>query len=99
MEAWTADKTIELLNGYADSEQPFMIAANFFGPHFPYAVPAPYDTMYDPDTVERWGNFDEQFINKPLIQQKEMLRWERQPSDVARLAKGHRCLLGILYFY
>ena len=52
-----------------------MIAANFFGPHFPYAVPAPYDTMYDPESVERWGNFDEQFINKPLIQQKEMLRW------------------------
>ena len=71
----TADKAIELINGYSDSEQPFMIAANFFGPHFPYAVPAPYDTMYDPDTVERWGNFDEQFINKPLIQQKEMLRW------------------------
>ena len=75
MEAWAADKTIELINGYSDSEQPFMIASNFFGPHFPYAVPAPYDTMYDPDTVERWGNFDEQFINKPLIQQKEMLRW------------------------
>ena len=27
MEAWTADKTIELINGYTDSEQPFMIAA------------------------------------------------------------------------
>ena len=75
MEAWTADKTIELIDGYAGSEQPFMIASNFFGPHFPYAVPAPYDTIYDPDSVERWGNFDEQFINKPLIQQKEMLRW------------------------
>ena len=75
MEAWTADKTIDLLNGYSDSENPFMIAANFFGPHFPYAVPEPYLSMYDPDSVERWGNFDELFINKPLIQQKELLRW------------------------
>ena len=75
MEAWTADKTIDLINGYKNSDKPFMIAANFFGPHFPYAVPEPYNTMYDPESVERWGNFDEQFINKPLIQQKEMLRW------------------------
>ena len=31
--------------------------------------------MYDPDTVERWINFDEQFVDKPSVQQKEMLRW------------------------
>ncbi len=52
-----------------------MIAASFFGPHFPYSVPVPYDTLYDPDAVERWVNFDETFARKPLIQQKEMLRW------------------------
>ena len=55
MEAWTADKTIELIDGYTNAAQPFMIAANFFGPHFPYAVPAPYDTMYEPNDVERWA--------------------------------------------
>jgi choline-sulfatase len=74
-EYWTAERSIELLQRYANRTQPFMICASFFGPHFPYAVPAPYDTMYDPDQVERWVNFDEQFENKPLIQQKEMLRW------------------------
>jgi len=74
-EYWTAERTIELLHYYADRREPFMICASFFGPHFPYAVPAPYDTMYDPGQVERWINFDEQFDNKPLIQQKEMLRW------------------------
>lgn len=74
-EAWSADRTIDLLNAHADGEQPFMIFTSFFGPHFPYAVPAPYDTMYSPDDVERWINFDETFENKPLIQQKEMLRW------------------------
>ena len=74
-EAWCAGKTIDLLNGHADSEKPFMIFTSFFGPHFPYAVPAPYDTMYDPAQVKRWLNFDDTFENKPLIQQKEMLRW------------------------
>ena len=75
MEAWTADKTIERIKDYAASDKRFMVFASFFGPHFPYAVPAPYDTMYDPAQVEKWGNFDETFQDKPLIQQKEMLRW------------------------
>ena len=74
-EAWCADKTIELLNKHAGGDSPFMIFTSFFGPHFPYAVPAPYDTMYDPDAVERWANFDDAFIDKPLIQQKELMRW------------------------
>ncbi|MBV7330574.1 sulfatase-like hydrolase/transferase [Chloroflexi bacterium TSY] len=74
-EAWCADKTIDLLKTHADGNKPFMIFTSFFGPHFPYAVPAPYDTMYEPEQVERWPNFDETFENKPLIQQKEMLRW------------------------
>ncbi len=58
-----------------ERDRPFMICSSFFGPHFPYCVPEPYDEMYDPDTVERWINFDEQFVDKPSIQQKEMLRW------------------------
>jgi len=75
LDAWTADRAIELLQTYAHVNRPFMIFAGFFGPHFPYAVPAPYDAMYDPSQVKRWANFDEQFVDKPLIQQKEMLRW------------------------
>jgi arylsulfatase A-like enzyme len=74
-EAWAADRTIALLDALAQAERPFMIFTSFFGPHFPYAVPAPYDRMYDPAQVERWTNFDETFEGKPLIQQKEMLRW------------------------
>ena len=74
-EAWCADKTIDLLKTHVDGDEPFMIFTSFFGPHFPYSVPAPYDTLYDPAQVERWLNFDETFENKPLIQQREMLRW------------------------
>jgi len=74
-EAWVADRTVDLLEGYADGERPFLIFASFFGPHFPYAVPAPYDTLYDPQQVPRWENYDDQFVDKPPIQQKEMLRW------------------------
>ena len=74
-EYWCADRTIELIEKFSGGERPFAIMAGFRGPHFPYAVPAPYDTLYDPETVERWPNFDDQFVDKPTIQQKEMLRW------------------------
>ena len=74
-EAWGADRTIDLIQRYSESDQPFMLMSSFFGPHFPYSVPAPYHEMYDPEIVEKWGNFDEMFIDKPLIQEKELLRW------------------------
>jgi len=74
-ETWAADKTNALLAEQATRATPFMIFTSFFGPHFPYSVPVPYDTLYAPHSVPRWLNFDETFVGKPLIQQKEMLRW------------------------
>ena len=74
-ETWSTDKTISLIDQYKDAENPFMIMTSFKGPHWDYMVPEPYDTMYDPRSIEKWGNFDDPFINKPEIQQKEILRW------------------------
>ena len=74
-DAWVADRTIDLIKQYSSKEEPFMICSAFFGPHFPVAVPEPYNTMYNPADVPRWGNFDEQFMDKPTIQQKELMRW------------------------
>ncbi len=54
-EAWVADRTIDMIRSYSGSGQPFMICAAFHGPHFPYAVPEPYDQMYDPVSVSRWN--------------------------------------------
>lgn len=74
-DAWVADQTIDMMEGFAREEKPFMVCAGFHGPHFPYAVPEPYCSMYDPESVERWENFDETFVNKPEVQQKELMRW------------------------
>ena len=74
-ETWSTDKTINLIEQYKDADNPFMIMTCFKGPHWDYMVPEPYDTMYDPRSIEKWGNFDDPFINKPEIQQKEILRW------------------------
>jgi choline-sulfatase len=74
-EAWIADRTIDLIKEFSTSKQPFALTASMFGPHFPYSVPAPYDAMYDPKQIPRPANFDENFDNKPILQEKELLRW------------------------
>lgn len=74
-EAWVADQTIRMIDSHAENdEKPFALCASFRGPHFPYAVPEPYDSMYDPGDIERPDNFDEDFEDKPRIQEKEQLR-------------------------
>jgi choline-sulfatase len=74
-DTWVADQAIDMIRSFSQKDKPFFVSSCFFGPHFPFSVPEPYDTMYDPDSVERWGNFDDMFINKPTVQQKEMMRW------------------------
>ncbi len=70
-----ADRSIEMIGKLKETDSPFTLIASFFGPHFPYSVPKPYYGMYDSAAIDRPGNFDETFENKPLIQQKEQLRW------------------------
>ena len=74
-ETWSANKTIDMIKNFKDKDNPFMVMTSFKGPHWDYMVPEPYDTMYDPKSIEKWENFDDPFINKPEIQQKEILRW------------------------
>ncbi len=74
-ETWTADRAIEMIDSFSGGDSPFLVVASFFGPHFPYAVPPPYDTMYGPGQVPCPANYAEAFTAKPLIQQKELRRW------------------------
>jgi choline-sulfatase len=74
-ESWCSDRTIKLIEEYSSRTQPFAIVTGYYGPHFPYSVPAPYDTMYSPDDVPELLNFQDDSSTKPTVQQKERLRW------------------------
>jgi len=74
-DGWVAARTLETLDQLAAQDKPFMLCAAFHGPHFPVAVPSPFDTLYNPEDVPRYGNFDETFENKPIVQQYEVMRW------------------------
>jgi choline-sulfatase len=51
VEAWAADRAVELINGPPDDHRPFFGQVSFIGPHPPFAPPMPYHRMYDPDRM------------------------------------------------
>jgi arylsulfatase A-like enzyme len=46
--AWIAERSNALLEGYSRTGQRFFLWASFFDPHPSYLVPAPWDSLYDP---------------------------------------------------
>ena len=62
--SWVADEVISYLRTHAarQSGDPFYIAANFPDPHPPFAVPAPWDEMYEgvglPPPARRLGEWE-----------------------------------------
>ena len=88
-----ADRTIEALDRWADGDRsgPFFHRTDFLGPHFPYVVPEPYASMYDPEDVERWPSYAETFDGKPRVQEEYLdyrgvadFTWETWAEAVAK---------------
>ena len=62
-----AEKSIEVLSEWQSCSKPFLLALNFWGPHAPYVPCEPYASMYDPESIPPWGNFNDDFQNKPPV--------------------------------
>jgi arylsulfatase A-like enzyme len=50
-DAWIAERTNALLEGYRARGESFFLYASFFDPHPAYLVPEPWDRMYDPEAL------------------------------------------------
>jgi arylsulfatase A-like enzyme len=50
-DAWIAEESERLLEGYAESGDPFFLWSSFFDPHPPYLAPEPWDSMYEPGSI------------------------------------------------
>lgn len=74
-DAWIAERTNDLLEGYKEEDENFFLWASFLDPHPPYFVPEPWDTMYDPDKITIPEMLKDEHINNPphfeLTQQKK----------------------------
>lgn len=62
--AWVAERSVERLRQYQETNQPFFLWASFPDPHPPYLVPEPWASLYDPDEMTL----------PPLPDQQEILR-------------------------
>jgi len=94
---WTADESIKYLE--AHGRDPFFLFVSFFGPHSPFLIPEPYDTMYDPDDVELPETWQEDLHGKPESQLRHRHLWgvepitERQLRKISALYYGHITLI------
>ncbi len=51
-DTWIAERTNALIEQYSSKSESFFLWASFLDPHPPYLVPEPWDTMYDPDSID-----------------------------------------------
>ncbi len=74
--AWCADRTIEYLADAKDSGNPFFIRWDPPEPHLPNIVPEPFASLYPPESIPPWGNFDDPLDNKPIVQRQARKTWK-----------------------
>jgi arylsulfatase A-like enzyme len=85
------DHSVALLERYAAGDEPFFLMTSFQEPHWPYVLPEPFASMYDPADIPPWPNFDDPFIDKPFTNQSGLehfgvggFTWEDWQPAVAR---------------
>ena len=59
------DKLEELAT--SDSEEPFHMRVDFWGPHQPFFPTQEYLDMYDPKQIQMYGNFDDDLEDRPEV--------------------------------
>lgn len=69
-DAFVTRNAIRMLEELSAGRQPFGLWCSFYGPHQPFAVPAPWDTMYDPADVELPESFRDDCAGMPAHLQR-----------------------------
>ena len=59
------DRSAELVDEYTSGGDPWFLVASFIEPHWPNALPEPWASMFDPETIEPWPNFADDYEGKP----------------------------------
>ena len=72
---------IEMMRERAGGDSPFFLRIDVTAPHFANVVPEPYASMYDPETIPPWPNFDETFEGKPAAHLRKHQEWNLGDKD------------------
>lgn len=72
---WMAKQTIALMYRYAKEGRPWHIRLNFEEPHLPCFPAEPFASLYPPEHIAPWDNFDDPLAGKPYIQRQQLVSW------------------------
>ncbi len=59
------EHALDALAAMRAEDSPFLLVLSFIGPHWPYSVPEPWWSMYDPAAIPPWPNWEDDFTGKP----------------------------------
>jgi len=77
--AFLADNAIRMMEDLSqDKEHPFFIRLDFHGPHMPMVIPEPYASMYQPESIPPYPNFDDPLTGKPAVQRIKRQHWSTE---------------------
>ena len=93
------DKAISQLKKYNEESIPWHIRLDFNEPHLPCIPSEPFASMYKPEEIEPWGNFKENFKNKPYIQSQQLKNWEIENWTWDEWSKYLAAYFGIISQY
>jgi len=70
-----AAKCNEVIDTRSGQDSPWHIRLDFSEPHLPCVPAEPFASMYPPESIPPWENFNESFKGKPFIQQQQLRNW------------------------
>ena len=83
-------EAVQLVSDLAGAEEPFFLVVSYLEPHWPHVLPEPFASMYDPNEIQPWPNFHDDFVGKPGANRANMekfgvaeLTWEDWAPVVA----------------
>ena len=94
-----AAATVALIEKFAAGEAPWHIRLDYSQPHLPCIPTEPFASMYDPANIPEWGNFRDEFADKPYIQRKQLENWNLQDWGWGEWAQYLSGYFGIISQY
>lgn len=89
---WVGSQAVDYLRRHASSSEPFYLCVNFPDPHPPFAVPAPWDRMYEdaelPPPARRLGEWESkpELYRATIERRVEEERWHERFGPAHQLA-------------
>ncbi len=70
--------TMDLLDDFAASGQPFYLTCQYWAPHGPSLPPPEFAGRHDRAAIQPWANYDDDLRGKPTAMQRRQTRFYRQ---------------------